>query len=120
MAPVRSIEDHPPLTRPGPDIADPRGAACLDGCDRGSQFRTSGPGTVVGGANNGRGELLHGGHDHSTGPRASTAMEPPTTVPTNPARPAHWTRGAMRWVSNHNPFYVVSAVLVLAGLRMSF
>lgn len=29
-------------------------------------------------------------------------------------------RGLIRWVSNQNPFYVLSAALVLLGLRMSF
>ncbi len=36
-----------------------------------------------------------------------------------PCRPRS-TRGLLRWLSNQNPFYVLSAVLVLLGLRMSF
>lgn len=43
-------------------------------------------------------------------------MERPTErrIATGPAR------SLLRWVSNQNPFYVISAVLVLLGLRVSF
>jgi hypothetical protein len=41
---------------------------------------------------------------------------PPSTPPAGRST----TRGLVRWLSNSNPFYALSAVLVLLGLRMSF
>jgi hypothetical protein len=43
----------------------------------------------------------------------------PATTPGGPGRP-RLAPGLLRLLSNHNPFYALSAVLVMAGLRMSF
>lgn len=50
--------------------------------------------------------------DHRSAPRPGPEPEP--------ARLARPARGLVRWITNNNPFYALSAVLVLIGLRMSF
>ncbi len=52
--------------------------------------------------------------DHRAAPRSEPEPEP------EPRRRDHPARGLIRWLSNNNPFYALSAVLVLIGLRMSF
>jgi hypothetical protein len=50
--------------------------------------------------------------DHRAAPRPGPTPEA--------CRHTHPARGLIRWISNNNPFYALSAVLVLIGLRMSF